>query len=239
MSWTLDVIIALIIGLTVYSAAKNGFIKTAISALSFVIAIVLTIALASPVSEYIKQTPVATTVEEATKGKIEEILSESTLNLDALVDGASEEFNNLAALAGFEKAELSEWFDTTVTDAMGLEAAISTLAEKIAEPIIDTVAFIISIIIIFIGSQIILSILSFVLDKIARLPILKSFNKAFGIALGVVLAIVRVCLFCFVVSYLIENASFLNSDFIANLNPDSTLLFKIFSQIDIFSFFVK
>lgn len=235
MSWTLDIIIALIIGLTIYFAAKNGFVKTAISALSFIVAIALTAAFSEPLAEYIKGTPIAQTVETATEEQITDILLNGSHEIDELIEGASEDFNTFISVTGLDKEELSAWYSENVVDE---EKAESLLAQKIAEPIINTVAMIISILVIYVGSQIVLSVLAFLLDHVARLPVLKSCNKLLGMIIGAVLALVRVCLFCFVVKILIENSAFLGSDFISNLKPENTLLFKFFSEIDIYSFFL-
>lgn len=235
MTWALDVIIILIIGLTVFFAAKNGFVKTAISAVSFIVAIAVTAAFASPFAEFIRDTAVAKTIETATEEQITDILLDGSHEIDSVLNGESEEFNTFITIAGLDREELSQWYAQNVVDA---ETAESQLAKKIAAPIIDTVAMLVSILLLYIGTQIILSILAFLLDKIARLPVLKSCNKLLGTILGIVLALVRVCLFCFVVEILIENSAFLGSDMIANLKPENTFLYKIFSEIDIFSFFI-
>lgn len=233
MSWTLDIIIILIISLTVYFAAKNGFVKTAISASAFIIAIALTAVFATPVAEAIKASPLSTSIEDATEERIEDILLEGSYEITALLDGESDEFNKLLSVAGIDGDDLREKYP-----GMDPGEAASDLAAEISAPIIDTVAIIVAIIIIYIGTRILLSIVSFVLDKVCRLPVLKSCNKLLGIILGVVLALLRVCLFCFIVKILMENADFLGSGFIAGLEPEKTILFKIFCETDIFSFFI-
>ena len=233
MSWTLDIIIILIVSLTVYFAAKNGFVKTAISASSFIIAIVLTAAFATPVAEVIKESPLSVTVRNATEDRIEGILLEGSYEISSLLEGESEEFNKLLAVARIDKDDLMEKYMSMDPDKVAYNLAV-----EISNPIIDTVAIIVAIIIIYIGTQIILSVVSFILDKVCRLPVLKSCNKLLGIVVGVVLALLRACLFCFVIKILMENADFLGSSFIAELAPEKTLLFKTFSEIDIFSFFI-
>jgi uncharacterized membrane protein required for colicin V production len=233
MSWTLDIIIILIVSLTVYFAAKNGFVKTAISASSFIIAIVLTAILTTPVAEAIKASPLAATVRNATEDRIEGILLEGSYEISSLIEGESEEFNKLLSVARIDKDDLLEKYVSMDPDKVAYNLAV-----EISNPIIDTVAIIVAIIIIYIGTQIILSIVSFILDKVCRLPVLKSCNKLLGIVVGVVLALLRACLFCFVIKILMENADFLGSSFIAGLAPEKTLLFKTFSEIDIFSFFI-
>ena len=69
------------------------------------------------------------------------------------------------------------------------------------------------------------------------LPVLRTANKGLGIALGAVLALFRVLLFCFIMNFAINHA-FLDNSFISSLEPDNTLLFKFFSEIDVFSFFM-
>ena len=236
MSWTLDIIIILIVSLTVYFAAKNGFVKTAISASSFIIAILLTAILTTPVAEAIKASPLSATVRNATEDRIEGILLEGSYEMSSLLEGESEEFNKLLSVAGMDKDGRLEKYKKYVS--MDPDKVAYNLAVEISNPIIDTVAIIVAIIIIYIGTQIILSVVSFILDKACRLPVLKSCNKLLGIVVGVVLALLRACLFCFVIKILMENADFLGSGFIAELAPEKTLLFKTFSEIDIFSFFI-
>lgn len=233
MSWTLDIIIILIVSLTVYFAAKNGFVKTAISASSFIIAILLTAILTTPVAEAIKASPLSATVRNATEDRIESILLEGSYEISSLLEGESEEFNKLLSVARIDKDGLLEKYVSMDPDKVAYNLAV-----EISNPIIDTVAIIVAIIIIYIGTQIILSVVSFILDKVCRLPVLKSCNKFLGIVVGVVLALLRACLFCFVIKILMENADFLGSSFIAGLAPEKTLLFKTFSEIDIFSFFI-
>ena len=233
MTWILDVIIILIIGLTIFFAAKKGFIKTLISAVSFVIAIIVTVMLCEPFAEILKDTAIAKTIETATEEQITDIILNESHEIDALLDGESEQFNTFVTIAGYDRTELANWFDANVANS---DTAESMLAKKISEPIIDTIALLLAVIILYAGVQIILWVVSLVLDLVANLPVLRSCNTLLGIILGAALALVRVCLFCFAVEILIENSAFLGSDLIESLSPEKTVLYKFFSEIDIFSF---
>ncbi|MBR6783881.1 MAG: CvpA family protein [Clostridia bacterium] len=235
MSILLDIIIVAIIALTIYFAFKNGFVKTAISALSFLLAIAVTAAFASPLADFLKETAVAETVEAATEQAITDALAKDPIGINGLLEGKSEEFNNLLTLAQIDRSELAAWYSSNIANA---ESGEVMLAKRIAAPMVDIIATLIAIIVLYIGTQVILSIAAFILNKIASLPILRTANKGLGLAVGVVLALFRVCLFCFVMNLLIENALFLGNGFISSLNPESTLLFKFFSNIDIFAFFM-
>ncbi len=234
MSFLLDFIIIAIIAVTVYFAAKNGFVKTAISALSFIIAVAITAAFASPLADALRDAPFAETVETAVTDMVKDSIFDEE-GLEEFVNGESEGLNTVLSLAGVEKDEFIEWYNSE--DANGKDA-LTRAAKFIAEPIIDLIAMLVAIVVLFIGTQILLSIVAFLLNKLATLPILRTANKGLGIVLGVVLALLRVFLFCFVMNLLIDNASFLNSDFLSGLNPENTFLFKMLSGIDVFSFFM-
>ncbi len=235
MSWFLDIAIVLIFAITVFFAAKNGFIKTLISAVSFILAIIITATLCTPLAEFLKTTPIAESIEEATEEKITEFILDGAGDTDGLIEGKSSDFNTLLTISGIEKEEIKTWYAENVVDVENKESA---LAKKIAEPIINVIATAASIIILFVGTQILLSVLSRVLNIIAKLPVLRSCNKALGIVLGVILALFRVFLFCFIMRLFIENADFLGSDFISALKPENTFLFNIFYNINIYSFFL-
>lgn len=235
MSFLLDVIIIAIIGITVYFSAKNGFVKTAISAVSFILAVAVTAMFASDLADKLKDTAIAETVETSAKEAITDALVAENIGIDGLLEGRSDEFNSLLAIAGIESNDLKAWYSENIA---GDKSGEALLAERIAEPITDILAMLLAIIILFVGTQIILSVVAYFLNKLANLPVLRTANKGLGIALGIILSVFRVCLFCFAVNILIENAAFLNNDFINGLNPENTLLFNLFNQIDIFAFFM-
>lgn len=231
MSFLLDVIVIAIIAVTVYFAARNGFVKTAVSAVSFLIAVAVTAMFASPLADVLKNTSIADTVETSVADTVESILQENS-GLDSLLNGESDEFNALLEVAGIEADELKAQI------ASEGDEAVAAVAKHIAEPITDLIALLVAIVVLYIGTQVLLSIAAYFLNKLANLPVLRTANKGLGIVLGAVLALFRVCLFCFAMNVLIEHSEFLNSDLLNGLNPDSTFLFNMFSNIDIFSFFI-
>lgn len=234
MSFLLDFIIIAIIAVTVYFAAKNGFVKTAISAVSFIVAIAVTAIFAEPLADALKDAPFAETVETAVTDMVKDSISDEN-GLEEFVNGESDGLNAVLGLAGIEKSEFISWYNESLN---GEDGAMTAVAKYIASPIIDIIALLVAIVILYIGTQILLSIVAFFLNKLANLPVLRTANKGLGVVLGVVLALFRVFLFCFAMNLLIENASFLNSDFLSSLDPNSTFLFKLLGGIDVFAFFM-
>ncbi len=231
MSWLLDIAIVAIITYTIWSAVNKGFVRTMLSAGSFLLALILTAVLASPVAEAFKKTSVAEKIIDSIEETIADEIDESTNGVDSLFEGESDTFNSLAKTANLD---MDYWEAEYQANSEKIERR---LAEKIAAPIIDTIAMIIAIVVVFVISQILLSLLAGILDKIFRLPILKTFNKGFGAILGVILALIRVCLFCFAASIIIQIGSLLGNDFFESLSVEKTVLFEFFSKINIFSLF--
>lgn len=232
MSWLLDIVIIAIIAFTVTVAVKKGFIRTLLSAGTFILAVILTAILASPVSNMLKETVVANAVQNSIEETIAEEISESTNGIDGLFEGESKIFNSLAEASNLD---VEYWEQEYKENSESIEERI---AEKIATPIVDIIATIIAIILIFILSQVLLSLLSGVLEKVFSLPVLKTFNKGFGAILGIVLALIRVCLFCFAANILIEFGGLIGNGFLMSFSPEETVLFDFFSGINIFSFFI-
>ena len=235
MSFLLDIIIILIISLTIFLAVKRGFVKTAISAVAFILAIIITVAFTPTLADVFKQTDIAESIKDNTEDKIEDMLSNNTESVYSLLNGENEEFNNLVKIAGLNLDDLKEWYESTPVNT---EAKEEMLAERISNPIIDVIASLLAVIVLFLGSQIALLIVAAVLDKVASLPILRKANKSLGLLLGIILAFFRVLLFCFIVDLLINNAPFIDSSFIDMLDPENTILYSFFSEIDVFSFFI-
>ncbi len=228
MSWILDIIILAIAGLTIYVSYRNGLVKTLISAFAFVIAIAVTSLFASPVASLIKGTALGDSIRETTEAKIEEALLDCSP--EELLNGESKEFNALLSFAELEKEDLIEYIDS--------ENVAHALAVEIAEPITDIAATVIAVVILYIITQIAVSICGRMLDKVANLPILRTFNKLGGVIVGVVLAVFRVFLFCFLMRMLIQVGTMAGNEFLSSFDTEGTLLFKLISNVNVFSFFI-
>ena len=101
MNWILDIICIAIITLTIAFAVRNGFVKTLVSAASFLIAVFITFCFASQLSDALRSTPVADRIRESTREKIEDLVLESTGSGESLLNGENEAFNTLLGLAGY------------------------------------------------------------------------------------------------------------------------------------------
>lgn len=97
-------------------------------------------------------------------------------------------------------------------------------------------ATLIAFVVIYIAAKLLLRLCAAILTKLLDLPVLRSLNTLLGVAAGAVIAFVRVMLFCFFINALLLAAEFFGSDIFAEINTGETILFDLFSKIDIFGF---
>lgn len=243
MNALLDIIIIAIAALTIYFSVKNGFIKTLLSASSFLIAIIITVALLAPVKNAFMETSGADALRERVRISIEDILTSNNVENSEEVDtflasgSSNQELYNILDKVGLEREELqqkvSEWKKETGADLK------QKLIAYISDPIVDALVTVCVICLLFFGSLIILKIATYILDKVCRLPVLKTANKLLGVILGVVLAFVRIYLFCLLIKILLPYGEALDISALTAIHPESTLLFKWFYNFNIFNFLLS
>lgn len=156
----MDIIIVIILLLGILIGFKEGFINVLFGLIGFFLSLILSLIFyKSFVAHVIPITGLDT--------KIYQIVQEKVQNY-----GASQETSINLPLS------LSETFDVSAI----INQSASTAADKISTFIINAIA----IIILFILFSILISIIRFILNKIAQLPVLNMFNRVAGAALGLV-----------------------------------------------------
>ena len=210
MSAILDILIVVIIGVTILFAVKNGFVKTVLSAASFLIALVVAFLFVSPVRDAFLESGMAVKVRSAVDESI-----------TSFVTGAS--------------AELEEKWNDWRTE--NTETLKNELVGYVSEPVLRAVATFTAFVLLYLGSVLVLRLAAYLLDKLTDLPILRQANKLLGLVAGVVLALLRVWLFCAVVQLLLPCADTLGLGIVSHIDPANTFLFKFFYENNFFSLF--
>ena len=168
MSILIDLIVIGIILLSTFIGYKRGLIGVAFKILSFIIAVVITLILYKPVSNFIiDNTPFATNIENTIVEKLGsadiengEIKQEDTDLPNVVVNYINEEITNT------------------------VNATKDTIVKSVAGEIAKTVINIIVILAIFIIARILLIFAKAILEAVAELPLIKQFNEAGGIIYG-------------------------------------------------------
>ena len=156
MGIILDLIVVLIVALFTFIGYKQGLIKTAIKITSFFIAIIVALVLYKPVSTLIIG---STTIDDKIESTIIEKITPEGMNPE---DEASE---TTKIPQGFIKEANNSIKDTA-----------KTITVKIIE--------LCTVLVLYIIARIVLKFIAALGDLIAKLPILKQFNKLGGTVFG-------------------------------------------------------
>lgn len=231
MSLILDLILLLIGGLTILLAAKNGFVKTFLSAASTLIALVIVFLFTSPLAEALEQTSLAGAVHTNTASFLDQLVEEHQAEDSyALASDKESELYPLLESLGIDGERLFRWVDEHKN--LARERFREELVTYVADHVTPLLLRALSVAILFFGSFIVLKLLSILLTGvIEQIPLVREANHVLGLVLGIILALIRIFVFCAVVRVLLDTASLAGWSALSGLDPDKTLLFRLIGSI--------
>lgn len=197
MQFIIDLIVIGIIFLSTFLGYRKGLIGVAFKIASFIIAIIITLILFKPISNYIiNNTEFAQTIENTIVQKL------STAEIEN--GQIKQENSNLPeVIVNYINVGLQD----TVNEAK--DSIVKMVARNLAETIID----IIVIIGLFIITRLLLLFAKAILEAISEIPIIKQFNKAGGILYGILRGLLLIYLTLAIISLILpmlDKTSILN-----------------------------
>ena len=233
MGIVLDIIIVAGIALSIFLGYKQGLVGVAYKILSFIVALVLAFVLSGPVSQFLIEN---TELDETIHNTIEKTLSSKES------ENKTETENNIVNDSKSEnetKVENDSNMSAVITDYVAEQVKKTTadvqnnVATTVADGVTNNIVYAITFIGIFIIARILLIVIKFFAEAIAKLPIIKQFNEIGGLLYGVLRGLLLVFLFFAIVSLLasiFDIKGFLeviNSSFIGKFAYNNNLLLKI------------
>ena len=145
MSAILDILIVVIIGVTILFAVKNGFVKTVLSAASFLIALVVAFLFVSPVRDAFLESGMAVKVRSAVDESITSFVTGASAEQEELP-----EFLTKLEFIGIDLAELEEKWNDWRTE--NTETLKNELVGYVSEPVLRAVATFTAFVLLYLGS---------------------------------------------------------------------------------------
>ncbi|MEG1743384.1 MAG: CvpA family protein [Clostridia bacterium] len=235
MSAILDIIIIIIVALTMFFAAKNGFIKTLFTGTSFFIAILVAYLLLTPTKQLFIDSSLANSAKSSLSTTLAGFVESGTDDFDPNQLIENENFKTLINVFGIDEADLSQKVTEWRKD--NTEHFREYLVDYVSEPIINSVVTVLAFLILFLGTLLICKLVTYILDRVFTLPVLKQANKLLGVILGIVIAAVRVYLFCALLDLIIPFGTQLGWKFVSDLKVGDTLIYQWFHVHNLFSAF--
>lgn len=205
MSLAIDAVILFSAVILIWLGAKRGFIRSVMGVVSGIASIFVAYAYTPVLSEYIKKNYL---LENITEGISETLRSlaldtETDLyNLHRLAEDLPEPFT---AILERYRIDINAFVDQLYgLDGCG-EDVVDAFAAQIAAPTTGIIASVIAFALIFFAVQLVLAILTGLLDAIFTLPVLGNANMLLGVVLGVAEAAIVASLLATVLSVLVNS----------------------------------
>ena len=213
MAIIIDIVIVAIIALCLFLGYRRGLTGSLLKILSFVLAIVIAFILFKPVSNLVIN---HTNWDDSLKTSIEQFITEKT--------STPEEKSSLPQV-------IVDYIDETMAQSVNeaKEVAIENTAQSVTNLIVNAGVWIA----VFIIARILLIFIKFITALIAKLPVIKLFDKLGGILYVILEAFVILYVLLAIISFIapmINNAEFidaLNKSFIGSMLYNNNILLKI------------
>jgi len=232
MNLIFDGVILTAVILSVVLGTKRGFIKSVMGVCTLIAALFVAYAFSPLLSDYIERQPIIRSVSESITETIKSLSADNqgTYDLQRLFDDMPDAFRQIIDRYDADEKVLSE----AVQPAPGADASrIDVLSELIAGPVTRAVSGVLAFLGLFVATVIVLKILTWLLDLIFRLPVLKTANTMLGFLFGAVAAIMWAWVLSSLSVTLIGAMSSISPDLFSKSLIDNTVLLKFFSTVHI------
>ena len=231
VSFILDGVLIAICAFVLFFSVKRGFVRTILSIVSSVAAILLSVVFTPTVSEFLYNKFLLNSITSGISGTVASLAgTDDGHGVVKLFEEMPDAFENILTRYNVSEATAASMLEGAKN---GTENAAS-ISEKIAAPVASTISNALGFIICFVAAMIVLKIIIAVVDNFFRLPILNSANKAAGIILGVVLVFVILSVYSSVAVQLVDALGSVSPDLFGKNAIDGTIIVKFFSEHNVF-----
>lgn len=217
MSIVIDIIVLLILVGSVYRGYKKGIVDIGFKLVAFIVALLISIILYSPITNIIIEN---TDIDE----KIEKIIIENGNTKDS--NESPEENNTEVDDSGID-TYIKNYSQNIAQNAK------SSLVETAAKPIAKNVIGIGVLILLFLSTRIVLTIIKTFTDIITKLPVIKQFNEITGLIYGmliglvIIYALLAICFFIVSVSGNTTISTEIGATYITKYFYNNNLILKL------------
>lgn len=218
--------------LSIILGAKRGFIKSVMGVCTLIAALFVAYAFTPPLSAYIESRPFIRSISSSITDTIKSLSANDrgTYDLDRLFADMPDAFRQIVDRYKADPEELMESVSPAADSAAG---TVDTLSDLIAEPVAGAISGALAFLGLFVATVIALKILTWLLDLIFQLPVLKSANSMLGFLFGVVAALVWAWVLSSLSVTLIGAMSSISPDLFSETIVDNTVIIKFFSSLNL------
>ena len=227
----IDTVLILVFLITVIYYYKIGFVKALFSVCKFFISVAIAFSLASSVGEVISEKVIYKSIESTVNEKTQSIAK--SLNENSFVSDLIESLPSSIKMLIFSSNSATDELNGELAGEIISEESIIAVSGIISERISVIVSNIIAFLILFALSMIALTVLSFLLDKLCTLPVLKQTNKFLGLVFGTLFGSFHVFAACTIITLILHLLGVDLHEMSVEAIKEKTVVYSFVESIDL------
>jgi len=235
MSFFIDLIIIAVFVVSIILGWRRGFVRSITGVVSIAGAVAATYFLYTPVSRFFYDKIFLNNITGYVQSAFDRDIGATGKSVSDLFSELPEFFTNF--LNRFSTQAAAEEYYRSNPDSTSAE-----LSRFLAEPIASTVSKVVAVVALFFVSFIIFKLLTALLDKVVKLPLLNGVNRALGLVFGALVGISVVWVLSIAVHALLPQLVSLYPTAFKDSTFDNTVItsklynFNLFKVLDLFKF---
>lgn len=175
----IDLLFLIILVISILDSIRRGFLKSVLSLACVILAFIVASVLNEPVAQWCYDSFLSDSIVEKIEDNIPE--TEVEFDVESIADYVPE-----FLIDRNEEFDIDDIFDEAEKDGLSTHEIAETISDKIIGPPVIMILRLICYLIIFLLVRFLLSIVSRIISKLDKLPVIKQFNKTLGGLLGFV-----------------------------------------------------
>ena len=251
MNLAVDIIIIIVVLLIIWLAYRRGFIKSIMGFVSTIVSLIVAYAFYPNLTLFIKEKflidsisgDISTTIQSFS-AVIGNNGSSGVFNLEKLADGIVNNDTTASLVSMLQRygQNIDEFVKKLRSLANASEATVNdvnVISEDVASPTATSIASIISFILIFVACILVFKLITYILDKIFKMPVLNFANKLLGVLFGILEAAVIAYVLSIILSSLVTNLGVIAPSVFGTFNIDDTYVCKFLLEHNPIDYLLK
>lgn len=232
MGYILDAVILVIAAIIVIRSYKLGLIRSIMSLIKGIASFIAAYAFTPTVKEFIMDRFMLSSISSSIKSTLLSLSSNSdgTYNLSKTFSEMPDALKQIVDRYGANGQQLTDMCKDVTT---GNEEFVGKVSDLIATPVAEALSAIIAFVAIFIAAMLVLTIVTFLLDSVFKLPVLKAVNKTAGLVFGIIKALLFAFIIASIVSALSDTLRSVSPDIFGKI-IDNSLVLKLCAKTSFF-----
>lgn len=231
VSFILDILLIAICVIVLVTSVKRGFVRTILSIVSSIAAVLLAVVITPSIASIFYDNFMLKIITDGIMGTVQSLAgSGDAESLVAMLETMPEVLDGIISRYNISDETVSAMLEA----ARNGDASIQSICETIASPVASMISNVLAFAVCFIVAVIVLKIAIAVIDGIFKFPVLNTVNKAAGLILGIVLAVVIIFVYSPVAVQLVDALGAVSPEMFGEDVIENTIIVKFFSENNIF-----